>query len=123
MLDKRRAAVAWQKVNEVKTNSGNAEKYDTLAHRLPAMIVSNGLGQSLAFLRADAGGETNHPAYKLYQHIAEWLMTERNIYQGQPNQLMDKLLESSRDQYLMAQQEAVLFTAWIKKFCDALLDT
>jgi CRISPR type III-B/RAMP module-associated protein Cmr5 len=106
----------------------NAEKKDKLSthiHKSPSLILQCGLGQALAFLLADAGGDSNKPSMVLYQELQIWLCGERNttypvrVYSGRD--LLNELLSGSRADYFRAQEESLMLFNWLKKIAAAKL--
>jgi CRISPR-associated protein Cmr5 len=52
-LEQQRATRAWECVDEVTSKSQDfKKKYGSLARKVPTLILTNGLGQTLAFLKA-----------------------------------------------------------------------
>jgi len=111
LLSQERAAYALGRVRDV---GGDAE-YARLCRDLPVMLLQNGLGQSLAFLRSKDGNA--HKA--LYADISGWLIHERRIY-GEGD-LSEAVMEGGRDEYIAAQEEALELSGWLKRFADALI--
>jgi CRISPR-associated protein Cmr5 len=68
-LDQERAAYAWKCVQSVKDKQ---KDYKNLAKSLPALVMSNGLIQTLAFLKAK---EKQEHHLTLGAHIVAWAMT------------------------------------------------
>lgn len=105
---------------------GEARKYGTLVRRLPTMVLQNGLGQALAFLLADAEGREDKPSRRLYDELEIWLHgapgAERpdRVYQN-GRDLIDALMEGTRDDYRRAQMAALGLLVWMRKFADAYL--
>ncbi len=111
LLSQERAAYALGRVRDV---GGDAE-YARLCRDLPVMLLQNGLGQSLAFLRSKDGNA--HKA--LYADISGWLIHERRIYAE--GDLIEAVMEGGRDEYIAAQEEALELSGWLKRFADALI--
>lgn len=122
-LGQRRAAYAWDKVQ------GCGEKYANLAKAAPALIMGNGLMQTLAFYQ---GKEEHHR--KLNQHICEWLI-ERFQGQGQfpknpePARLkhgdlfsdvMRALASAEPPVYRQATEETMALLRWMRQFSSAV---
>lgn len=103
----------------------DARKYATLVRSLPAMVLSNGLGQALAYLLADAERDRGKPSYKLYDQLQSWLVGGRDdAYRERvfgTGQLIDVLMEGSRGEYQRAEAGALRLLAWMRKFADAYL--
>ncbi len=114
--DQERAAYAW---NCVRTVNNKFSDYKNLAKSAPALIVSNGLMQTLAFFESKKKDEH----YKaLNKHVIGWV--SKQVYgdeNGNFNDLIDKLAnESSMPRYMMATQEALEVLKWIRHFAPAL---
>lgn len=125
MLDigQRRAAYAWEKVQDC------GEKYANLAKAAPALIMGNGLMQTLAFYQ---GKEDHHR--RLNQHICGWLMERfagqglfpKNVGPTEPKQdsvfrdTMRALAEADPALYREATEEAMALLRWIRQFASAV---
>jgi CRISPR-associated protein Cmr5 len=125
-LGQLRAAYAWRKVQ------GCDEKYADLAKAAPALIMGNGLMQTLAFNQSKDKDKENHHR-QLNQHICEWLV---KTFQGQgqfprisdweglkPQDLFEKtmraLAEAQPPLYRQATEEAMALLRWIRQFAAA----
>lgn len=113
LLSQERAAYALGRVRDVR---GDEAEYAKLCRDLPVMLLQNGLGQSLAFLRSKDGNA--HKA--LYADISGWLIHERRIYAG-GDDLIEAVMEGGRDEYMQAHEEALELSGWLKRFADALI--
>lgn len=121
-LEQQRAGQAWNCVSEVK-NRDFEGRYSALARSFPALVLTNGLGQALAFLRAKK--KSHHKVY--YEHVSHW--TTKQIYglaQGDEN-LLERLIgaesgcQSNSTTYRRATSEALSFMSWLKRFAEAEL--
>jgi CRISPR-associated protein Cmr5 len=122
MLEQERALFAWEQVSSVR--KGNAKVAKDVAmyiKGMPAMVLANGLGQTLAFLLQKAGGNQTDPEYIVYDILAKWIMDRRKIYEGPRAHLMKKLIEGDRYLYQQSQEEIWALLVWLKKFSDAYL--
>lgn len=129
-LEQLRAKYALDVINNKISNSKAAE-YGSIVRRLPSMILNNGLGQSLAFLKAkaksdDRNSNENNEMDLLYKDLQDWLCGEidndkhpRRIYKE--GEFIKLLIEGDRSQYFQAQQESLSLLTWMKKFADAYL--
>ncbi len=70
-LEQERAKFAYEKVMSVKGKSFE-EEYARYVKSAPALILTNGLGNTLAFFRSKKKDGYD----KLLEHIAEWLRKE-----------------------------------------------
>jgi CRISPR-associated protein Cmr5 len=122
-LGQRRAAYAWEKVQDC------GEKYANIAKGAPALIMGNGLMQTLAFYQ---GKEEHHRL--LNQHICEWLIG-RFREQGQIptsmksagskqeelfSQVIRALAGAEPPLYRQATEEAMALLRWIRQFASAV---
>lgn len=116
-LDQERAAYAWERVSG-KADSYK-EKYKNLSKSFPALIMSNGLMQSIAYL-----GEKDSDEHKaLLSDIISWfvkkgLMSEDKAGQGF-NGIMTVLSNSNSEKYRRATEEALEILKWIRQMADA----
>lgn len=116
--EQERAKQAWVDIREVK-GQGYEGKYGSLARKFPVLVLTNGLGHALAFLRAK--GKEHHQ--NLYRHFSVWVTSE--IYDSVPgtNGLMEKIIEDDSNTYRRATTEALAFAVWIKRFAEAELQS
>lgn len=117
LLSQERGAYALSRVQE----AGKDHEYARFCRNLPAMLLQNGLGQSLAFLRSKRGeGQSGAKAAgKLYADLSGWLMGERRLYDGED--LIRAVMDGDRKEYMAANEEALEFSGWLKRFADALI--
>jgi CRISPR-associated protein Cmr5 len=124
-LEQRRAERAWAAVNEAKERGDKAAKeYGSLARNAPADLQANGLGQTLAFLRAKGfeNGKKKDNGYSLlFGHISSWVMAQLGA-EGTDLLLWVTNTASSQD-YRRATTEAIAFSSWLKRFAEAELPT
>lgn len=122
-LSQKRAADAYHKVDEITTQAqyqNIQKKYGSLARGISAMIQVNGLGPSLAFLRAKSKGETNNGYAVLYGHINSWLTAQvLPGTQHQPADFLQWVVGQSTAVYHIATQEALEYCVWLKRFAEA----
>ncbi len=76
------------------------------------MILTNGLGHALTFLRAK-----NRPHHKaLYEALSAWL---RDPLHMQDTDLIEWLMQNSSNHYRRATTEALAYLVWLKRFAEA----
>lgn len=116
-LEQDRAKHAWQCVNEVK-NQSFAGDYRSIAVKTPSLILTNGLGQTLAFLKAKGKGDPSNEHEVLYQHITRWLKQQLKL----TDDLLGWIVNSANSQqYRLATMEALALLQWLKRFAEAVL--
>ncbi|NUO10019.1 MAG: type III-B CRISPR module-associated protein Cmr5 [Candidatus Brocadia sp.] len=75
---------------------------------LPSMIKQNGLGQTIAFLKAK----------KDYDDIV-CIFSKLLLSPGDTAGLMSKILNAPLSEYLFMQREAIEYAGWMKNFAQA----
>ncbi len=117
-LGQRRAAQALAAVRKLEANETMGEGYGNFVSyvdRLPASIVMNGLGQAMATELA-----ASEPPHRiLFDFVEEWLK-ESGVYPRDMG-LMDAIVHGSQEEYVRAQEEALAYLEWVKKFGHAYL--
>lgn len=135
LLQQQRASFALKRVNAVlneKTPNIKQSEYRAYASQMPAMIHTNGFGQTMAFFRMKGGIQKNtkEASYMaLYQLLEDWLCCKgdekRDIPENQPYAGCDNLLtaigEKDMQTYRQAQAEAEALLTWVKQFARAFL--
>jgi len=127
-IEQQRAGFALECVTKI--TPGSAGHYVSYVSAMPAQILNNGLGQTIATLLAAAGrkGGTNDPHYVLCNHVAQWLRSKEQIFSKQktqnwgPVELIRALMNADQQTYLEAQIEVLAFLEWLKKFARALIE-
>ncbi len=117
--EQQRAASAWNQVEKIESGETRTKKkeYGSLARGLPAMLQGNGLGQTLAFLRAKGEGNSQKPQSVLYQHLEEWLNAK--ISNKPDEDFLKWLVHQNSDTYRRATTEALAYALWLRRFAEA----
>ncbi len=113
-LQQERAASAWQHITIVDKNPDEKKrkKYGSLVRGLAANILSDGIGPTLAFLRAK--GEDHHNW--AYDHLAAWITTQMPGLEGD---LLEWLIKQGSYEYRLVTAEALAYLHWLKRFAEA----
>jgi len=124
-LDQQRAAFAWSQISQ-----DCSEDYKNLAKSAPALVMTNGLMQTLAFLHAKGGGGKSPHHAKLTTDLCGWLGERfggRQVGAGQTFQsgavtfesCMGALAACETSFYLEATEEALEYLKWVRQIADA----
>jgi CRISPR-associated protein Cmr5 len=116
-----RAKLAWDDVCEVKQREREGDfgkKYGALAQKLPTLILTNGLGQALAFLRAKGKGKDNEHQLA-YDHVSRRVKAQMNVTDDKS--LLEWLLTQDSATYRRATVETLAYLNWLKRFAEAEL--
>ena len=117
-IEQGRATYAFAKVDSVSKNgSDNLKKtYKTAAKKLPVLIKTNGLGQSLAFIKKRNGGYD-----KLYEQVGEWLQTEDTQGLVPQGELVEQVIQLESPAYRQVTVETLALLNWVRRFVDGLM--
>ena len=118
-LEQGRAKFAYDSVNEIAQNSNGdlKKKYKSGAKKLPVLIKTNGLGQSLAFINKRDDGNT-----ALYSMIGKWLSRKQLIELGQSADLVDVVINKPSNEYRQITTETLALLNWVRRFVDSLME-
>ncbi len=126
-LDQQRAAFAWARVEQARNELGDGYgDYKNLAKAAPALIMNNGLMQTLAFFwskgnehdpkKLERNGLDHHDL--LRRDILEWLGRQF----GMPRdymQMMNAMFRADSEQYRLATGETMHLLRWLRQFADS----
>jgi len=111
-LEQKRACYAWQQVARAAVSSD----YANLAKAAPALVMGNGLMQTLAFYHAK--NKDHHK--RLLQDILGWLASRQLCTRADFALAMEDLVRMPSERYLQATQEALAILKWIRQFASAM---
>ena len=117
-LEQKRSQAAWAMAQEGIAVA--ASEYTNLAKAAPALIMNNGLMQTLAFYEDKGKDKANHKA--LAGHLRRWIMVRAGGVDKDPGfaPLMGILLQADSPTYRQATEESLLLLRWIRQFAAAL---
>lgn len=121
-LEQQEAIYALEKVKDIQEENISGE-YFRQVKRLPAMVLTNGLGHSLAFLLASAEGKSrdNSGHQALFEDIAGWLH-ELEVYPNK-GEVLNHMMKGSMSTYIEAQNYVMRILTWLVRFANAYLDS
>ena len=114
--EQKRAKKAWDCVSPLR-GTEPASDYLTPVRKFPVMVLTNGLGQSLAFLRAKE--KDNNAHQKLSGHLSSWVLEQ--IPSHHSTELLKCIINEEGEWYRRATAETLAFTGWLKRFAEAEL--
>lgn len=123
--EQRRASSAYGCIVEIRDSKDKKlpAQYRSLVRSAASDILTNGLGQMLAFLLAKDKGEHKSEHWALYCHLATW---QRRPPGSQADQysafgLLPWLAQASSDEYRQTTTEVIAYLNWLKRFAEAEL--
>ena len=114
-IEQGRATYAFEAVQEVSASL--QKEYKSAAKKLPVLIKTNGLGQSLAFIK-----KRNNSYDKLYVQIGKWLQTKDTKQLVPDGELVEKVIQLESPVYRQATVETLALLNWIRRFVDGLIE-
>lgn len=122
-LENGRAEFAFNCVKEVVKNRAVQKDYRSYARKIPSMILTHGIAQTLAFMYAKRK-EGN--AYDLLlSHITNYLQKNKITYSGNffhEQDLLEWVISLDIAQYRYVTEEVLSFLKWIKRFSEGMID-
>lgn len=100
------------------------ENYRSYTRRITHMILSNGLGQTLAFIysKKDKGN-----AYDLiYKQLTDYLKSNSTARINMPqeeNELIEWVISLSSTEYRYVTEEILAFLKWLKRFAEGMIES
>lgn len=131
-LEGGRAAYAYKCAEEAAKESQEfARKYKNgVVRKIPMMIKTNGLGNTLAFARSkgDLNGSDEKKAWgKVYKQITDWLEQHQNKYllegiKDKKDDLVGNVIQLNSAQYRACTVEVLALFNWLRRFAEGLID-
>lgn len=122
-LQQKRAAFALEEISEIANNAGGKISKDlsNFIVGMPTMILTNGIGQTFAFLLSKGKGKHKDT----YTIMKKWIIKRNpNIFSRELDdiQFLRKFNSISQQQYLKIQHEELLLLEWLKRYARAMED-
>ncbi len=121
-LEHERAKEAWSTIDFVNTkldDIGFKREYRSIVLKFPTLIMINGLGQAVAFLKAKGKNDVRKAEEKLYRDIEGWL--DKRIQWNVTGELIEKIITLPSDKFRLVTAETLSYLSWMKRFADAVL--
>lgn len=98
------------------------KEYKSYVKKIPQMILSNGLGQTIAFVFAKS---ENGNAYDLiYKQINQYIKSETSsrIRITDNTDLLKWIVSCNSTEYKYASREILSFFNWLRRFAEGLIE-
>ncbi len=114
------AKEASQYVAGVKEENADLQrKYGSLARKLPSLILANGLGQTLAYLKSK-GYDKGKPDPKKAEGLLFTQLSQHVL--GKDKDLLTEVMRENSSEYRRHTTEVLAFAGWLKRFAEAELE-
>lgn len=113
------ARAAYERVVEARSGRPGSEKraYGALAHKLPGMILQNGLAQATGFLLAK--GKTEH--INLLCDLTWVLSKTGTIEEMEARELHKQIIDSELHRYIFLTRRSLEASGWLKRYVQGVL--
>lgn len=125
-IEQGRATYAYQAVNEIKEQY--KKKYKTAVKKAPVLVKTNGLGQTLAFIKSKGGKyddkkkEIIKNGYDIfYEQIGEWLRSDAANQSVPDGELVKEVVKLNSHDYRQVTIETLALLNWMRRFVDGLM--
>lgn len=117
----KRAEFALKYLEELENfkTSGVSSDYATFIVGMPNMILSNGLGQSLAFLKAKSAKKEREFVFKVLKKYICGEFSSDFPSQADDFSFLKKLNEIDQAKYIQIQEEVLRMLEWLKRYARA----
>ncbi len=97
-------------------------EYKSYVKKTPALVKTNGLGQTLAFMYSKSDPEKHLPWELLLLHIRQYLLF-RHLVAGCPDSdsFLEKIVGLDADSYYRVTDEVLAFVSWLGRFSEGRL--
>ena len=110
------AGCAYERIDARRNDSGK-KKYGALAHKLPGMIIENGLAQATGFLLAKGNAEHRALLDDLNAVLREAGATTTETGPG----LHQAIINSDLDRTLILTRRSLEASGWLKRYAQGVL--
>ncbi len=116
-LGQQRAAYCLERLENLTCSRADFKSFSA---GLPAMILQNGFGQTLAFLLAK-GKDKQDKHLAAFNIITGWLLKRNFLADPKPAQVLTEISQMPQTTYLHAQKETLAMLEWLKRYANAEL--
>ncbi len=113
-LSQKRAAKALELLEGIPEKGNTRKEFSQFCKSFPTMILQNGLGQAIAFIKAKK--EKNNDKFdKMYMTLNSWLKELRLIKED----VLKEINAMDGHKYIEIQTESLRFLEWVKRYENA----
>lgn len=117
------AQTSYQQVTKLKESEDETlhKNYATIVHKLPTMILQNGLPQATGFLLAKASSEKAHDT--LLKHLLVVFKQIDNDFEGLEDikKFHEIIIDSELKQIMRYTREALEISGWLRRYVQGIL--
>ena len=122
-LERGRAEFAYRCVQEAISRLNSKKKeYKSYTKKIPQMILSNGLGQTIAFIKAK---KSSSPYELIYDQLTKYIKSESTSRIQMPpdkDDLLEWVISCESINYKYITQEVLAFFNWLRRLAEGLIE-
>lgn len=111
-LSQRRAAKALELLNAIPEKGDKRAEFRQFCKGFPTMVLKNGLGQALAFIKT----KQDRKYENIYNTLNAWLRDELKLVNAD---VFREINTKSSKEYMEIQAESLRFLEWVKRYENA----
>lgn len=109
-LSQQRAAKALELLSRIPTGD-NRKDFSQFCKSFPTMVLKNGLGQALAFIKSKPDKKYEN----MYTTLNDWLIEMKLVKED----IFREIHTMDSREYMQTQTESIRFLEWIKRYENA----
>ena len=125
-VQQKRAKFALDSLNLTPENPKVSKELSQFIVGMPNMILSNGIGQTMAFLLSKkSNAKQSDKTGKTFTILKEWLeqeMSRQFPKKSSDVEFIKHFNEISQSDYLQAQRECLRLVEWLKRYARAFVE-
>ena len=112
-LSQKRASSALKLLEMISERGKDREAFSQFCKSFPTMVLKNGLGQSLAFIKSKSAKDPKFVT--MYETINKWLIEMKLV----KHDTFQEIHTMDARKYVQVQSELIKFLEWIKRYENA----
>ncbi|OIN65734.1 type III-B CRISPR module-associated protein Cmr5 [Exiguobacterium sp. KRL4] len=116
-IDQLRAGFSYDAIQIAKESSAKQSEVKSYIKKMPLLIKTNGLAQTLAFYRAKGTGSKSYQI--VYEMLSTWFRAETPFkMMTTEDGFLEQVIRLDTRQYMLLTDETILLLNWLRRFAD-----
>lgn len=116
-IDQLRAGFSYDAIQIAKESSAKQSEVKSYIKKMPLLIKTNGLAQTLAFYRAKGTGSKSYQI--VYEMLSTWFRSETPFkMMTTEDGFLEQVIRLDTRQYMLLTDETILLLNWLRRFAD-----
>lgn len=118
LIEINRAEHSFAALNKFEGNKNDKDEMRSYIKKMPMLIKTNGLGQTLAFYFSK-GKKDQHN--KILDILADYFSKNKLLTVRDAKSLMGEVVKINANEYRLITNETIAYLNWLRRFADGLL--